>query len=125
MSNDTDKMAVVLKEQIEKFRKIFKLPDIGTAALMEAQLSIQTAAEISQRQLEILRATAEHLASMLQDTKLSTTQQRDLAVKALEAALTSSKELAEMTVKFNTEAFDLVEQRLTENFGEMRKSWNS
>jgi hypothetical protein len=81
MSNDTDKLAEALKQQIEKFRQTFKLPDMDTSALIEnqrktidamsraAQLSNQTATEISQRQLEIPRSTAEHVATMVPQRK--------------------------------------------------------
>ena len=110
-------------------------PDIDIPALAErqrktidamsraVQLSKETAAEVSKRQLEIMRAGAEHLASMLQDLNLSAEQQRALATKSFESAMSSASELAEMTAKSNNETFELVKQRMTDNFEEIRKNW--
>ncbi len=135
MDGDTEKFAENLKEQIEQLRHAFKLPDIDTSALIATQrktidaitratqMSSHAAAEISQRQRDILRATSEHVASMVRDMKLSADQQRELAAKSFEKALASSRELAEMTAQSNAEVFDFVKRRMTENFEEMRKSW--
>jgi len=137
MSYDAEKLAQAFKEQMEKLSQSFKLPDLDVPALVEsqrktieamsraAQLSNETATEFSQRQLEIMRAGSEHLASMLKDMKLSAEQQRALATKSFESALTSARELAEMTSKSNKEAFDQIKQRMADNFEEMRKSWKS
>ena len=137
MSYDAEKLAQAFKEQMEKLAQSFKLPDLDVPVLVEsqrktieamsraAQLSNETATEFSRRQLEIMRAGSEHLASMLKDMKLSAEQQRALATKSFEAALTSARELAEMTSKSNKEAFDQVKQRMADNFEEMRKSWKS
>ena len=137
MTTDADKVAQALKEQIEKLSQTFKLPDVDVAALLEKQrkaigaisranqLSNETTAEVSQRQLEILRSTSEHVASMVRDMKLSSEQQREFATKSFEAALARTRELAEMTAKSNTEVYNLIRQRMTDNFEEMRKSWKA
>jgi len=137
MTTDADKIAQTLKEQIEKLSQTFKLPAIDVPALIEkqrqaidaiskaAQLSNEAAADVSRRQLEILRSASEQVASMVQDMKLSAEQQRELAAKSFETALTSARELGEMTAKSNAEVFNLVKQRMTDNFEEMRKSWKS
>jgi phasin family protein len=80
-----------------------------------AQLTAEGAAAISQRQLEMLRATSEQLATALRDMKLSSQQQSEFAGKTFEAALASTRELAEMTVKSNTEVFNVVKQKMTED----------
>ena len=137
MTTEADKVAQALKEQIEKLSQTFKLPAVDVAALLEKQrkaidaisranqLSNETTAEVSQRQLEILRSTSEHVVSMVRDMKLSGEQQRELATKSFEAALARTRELAEMTAKSNTEVFNLIRQRMTDNFEEMRKSWKA
>jgi phasin family protein len=137
MSHDAEKFAQAFKEQMEKLALTLKLPDLDVPALVEsqrktieaisraAQLSNETATEFSRRQLEIMRAGSEHLASMLKDMKLSAEQQRALATKSFGAASTSARELAEMTSKSNKEAFDQIKQRMADNFEEMRKSWKS
>jgi hypothetical protein len=60
-----------------------------------AQLSNEAATEVSQRQLEIFRATSEHLAAMLRDMKLSSDQRREIAAKAFESAAKNARELAD------------------------------
>jgi len=137
MTTDADKIAQTWKEQIEKLQETFKLPNIDVSALVDkqrqavdamskaAQLSSEAAADVSRRQLEIFKSTSEHVAAMVRDMKLSGEQQRELAAKSFEAALTSARELAEMTAKSNAEVFNLVKQRMTENFEQIRKSWKS
>ncbi|MBR0691532.1 TIGR01841 family phasin [Bradyrhizobium manausense] len=137
MTTDADKIAQAVKEQMEKFSQTFKLPDVDVKALIErqrntidaiakaAQLSNETAAEVSRHQLEILRSASEHVASMMRDMKLSGEQGRELAAKSFEAALTSAREFAEMTAKSNAEVFNLIKQRMTDNFEQMRKNWRS
>lgn len=135
MVGDAERLAFTFRERIEKLAETINLPDIDIPALAErqrktidamsraAQMSKETAAEVSKRQLEIMRAGAEHLASMLQDLKLSAEQQRALATKTFESALTSANEFAEMTSTSNNEAFELVKQGMTDNFEEIRKRW--
>ena len=135
MTTGTDKLAQAWKEQIEKVSKTFNLPDVDVSSLIErqkktidaissaAQLSREAVAEVSHRQLEILRSTSEHVASMVRDMKLSAEQQRELSAKSFEAAISSARELAEMTAKSNTEVFDFIKQRMTSNFETMRKNW--
>ena len=134
---DADKVAQAWKEQIEKLSQTFKLPEVDVPALIEkqrktidaiskaAQLSNEAAMEVSHRQLEILRSTSEHVATMVREMKLSGEQQRELAAKSFEAALSSARELAEMTAKSNAEVFNLIKQRMTDNFEEMRKNWKA
>ena len=62
---------------------------------------------------------------MVRDMKLTGEQQRELAAKSFEAALSGARELAEMTAKSNAEVFDLIKQRMTDNFEEMRKNWKT
>jgi phasin family protein len=137
MTTDADKVAQAWKEQIEKLSQTFKLPDLDVAALIQnqrhtidamskaAQLSNEAATEVSRRQLEILRSTSEQVAAMVREMKLSGEQQRELAAKSFEAALKSARDLAEMTAKSNTEVFNLIKQRMTDNFEEMRKNWKA
>ena len=104
MTSDIDKATEVMKEQIARRMQNFKLPDIDISALVDrqrrnieaisraAQLTNETATEVSQRQLEIFRATSEHLAVMLCDMKLSSEQRQEIATKAFDAAVTGSRD---------------------------------
>lgn len=79
MTEEIDAVTASMKEQISKMMQSFKLPDVDMAALVEgqrknidamarvAQLTTEGATAISQRQLEIFRATSERLSSMFRD----------------------------------------------------------
>jgi phasin family protein len=133
MTSEIDNATEGMKQQIDKMMQSFGLPDVDISALVEnqrrnieamskaAQLTNEAATEVSQRQLEIFRTSSEYLATMFRDMKLSSQQRREIAAKAFEAAVTSARELAEMTAKSNKDVFDLVKQRMTDNFEEMRK----
>ena len=133
MMSEIDKATEAMKEQIARMMQNFKLPDVDISALVDhqrrnieamskaTQLTNETATELSQRQLEMFRATSEHLAAMLRDMKLSGEQRRDIAAKAFESAVKNARELAEMTARSNREVFDFVKQRMRDNFEQMRK----
>jgi phasin family protein len=136
MTSEIDDATEAMKQQIARMMQNFKLPDVDISALVDnqrrnieamskaAQLTNQAATEVSQRQLEIFRASSEQLAAMLRDMKLSSEQRREIAAKAFEAAAASARELAEMTAKSNKEVFELAKQRMTDNFEQMRKMFS-
>lgn len=137
MSQEIEAATKAMQEQLTKLTESFKIPSADIDAMMEsqrknieamakaAQLTAEGVAAVSQRQLEIFRATSEQLAAALRDMKLSGEQQRDLARKTFEAALANTRELAEMTVKSNREVFDVMKQRMTEDFEQIRTSFLS
>jgi phasin family protein len=133
MTSEIDQATEAMKEQIARMMQNFKLPDVDISALVDnqrrnieamskaAKLTNEAATEVSQKQLEIFRSTSENLAAMLRDMKLSSEQRREIAAKAFESAVTNARELAEMTAKSNNEVFEIVKQRMTDNFEQMRK----
>ena len=135
MTEEIDAVTASMKEQISKMMQSFKLPDVDMAALVEgqrknidamarvAQLTTEGATAISQRQLEIFRGTSERLSSMFRDMNLTSAERSEIARKAFETAMTNARELAEMTAKSNNEVFDVVKQRMTESFEQMRNSF--
>ena len=135
MTEDVDTATKAMKAQLTKLMESFKIPGVDVDGLVEsqrknieamskaAQLTAEGAAAISQRQLEILRTTSEHLTTALQDMKLSSQQQGEFARKAFESALASTRELAEMTAKSNADVFNVMKQRMTEDFEQMRKAF--
>jgi phasin family protein len=137
MTEEVDAATKAMKAQLDKLMESVKIPGVDVDALMAsqrknietisraAQLTAEGAAAISQRQLEILRATSEQLTTALRDMKLSSQQQGEFARKAFEAALANTRELAEMTVKSNTEVFNVVKQRMAEDFEQMRTAFLS
>jgi phasin family protein len=86
-----------------------------------AQLTNEAATEVFHRQLEIFRSASEQVSAMLRDLKLSNEQRRDIATQAFDNASARARELAEMTAKSNREIYELVKQRMTENFDQLRK----
>jgi phasin family protein len=132
MTEQIEAATKAMKEQLVRLTESFKIPGVDIDALMESQrknieamskaahLTAEGAAAISQRQLEILRATSEQLTTALRDMKPSSQEQGEFARKAFETALASTRELAEMTVKSNTEVFNVVKQRMADDFEQMR-----
>lgn len=137
MTQEIDAATKAMKEQFAKLTESLQVPGMDIDALIEsqrknieamskaAQLTSEGATAISQRQLEILRVTREQLSAAMRDMKLSSEQQGEFARKAFETAITSARELAEMTVKSNTEVFDVVKQRIAEDFEKMRNAFLS
>jgi phasin family protein len=133
MVTEIDKAAESMREQIGNMTKNFNLPDVDISAMIEtqrrnidamskaAQLTNEAATEVFHRQLEIFRSASEQVAAMLRDLKLSNEQRRDIATQAFDNASARARELAEMTAKSNREIYELVKQRMTENFDQLRK----
>lgn len=135
MTEEINATTEAMKEQISKMMQGFKFPDVDMTALVEgqrknidamakvAQLTTEGATAMSQRQLEIFRATSEHLSSMFRDMKLTSAERSEIAKKAFDAAMTNARELAEMTAKSNNEVYGVVKQRMTESFEQMRDAF--
>jgi phasin family protein len=137
MNQEIEAATKAMKEQLAKLAESFKIPGVDTDALMESQrknieaiskagqLTAEGAAAISRRQLEFLSATSEQIATALREMKLSGEQQGEFARKTFEAAFANARELAEMTAKSNREVFEVVKQRMTEDFEQIRTSFLS
>jgi len=135
MTQDIEAATKAMKEQFAKLTENLKVPGVNIDALIEsqrknieamseaAQLTAEGAAAISRRQLEILRVTNEQVRTAIRDMKLSSEQQGEFARKAFETAIASARELAEMTVKSNTDVYNVVKQRVTEDFEKMRTAF--
>ena len=135
MTQDIEAVTKAMKEQFAKLTENLKGPGVNIDALIEsqrknieamseaAQLTAEGAAAISRRQLEILRVTNEQVRTAIRDMKLSSEQQGEFARKAFETAIASARELAEMTVKSNTDVYNVVKQRVTEDFEKMRTAF--
>jgi len=121
-----------------KFAKQFNLPNVDGSAVMKAQqknLEAVTAANrvalegmqaLARRQVEIVRQASEDFgkaANELSGSKSfedSLVKQADLAKGAFEQALSNLRELTEMTVKSQSEAADLLNARVAEQFDEFK-----
>lgn len=90
------------------------------------QAAVQGFQAVAQRQSEILlqavneiSTAAQQLATVSSPQDL-TSKQAELAKKAFEQALVNAKELAEIISKSNTEAFSIINKRVTESLNELK-----
>ena len=90
------------------------------------QAAVQGMQAVAQRQAEILSQAMNEVSSVAQELssagnpKDMTTKQADLVRKAFEQALANMRELAEMVSKSNTEAFAIINKRVTESLQELK-----
>ena len=116
-----------------------KIPGFDLQAIMDAQrkniealnaanqAAVQGMQAVAQRQAEILSqsmsevsSVAQQLASVGSNPQEMTTKQAELVRKAFEQALANMRELAEMVSKSNTEAFAIINKRVTESLQELK-----
>ncbi|HOB60513.1 MAG TPA: phasin family protein [Candidatus Competibacteraceae bacterium] len=90
------------------------------------QAAVQGMQAVAQRQAEILSQAMSEVSSVAQELssagnpKDMTTKQAELVRKAFEQALANMRELAEMVSKSNTEAFAIINKRVTESLQELK-----
>lgn len=90
------------------------------------QTAVQGLQAVAQRQAEILSQTMTEVSSVAQQFSNSgnpqemTAKQAELVRKAVEQALSNARELAEMVSKSNTEAFAIINKRVTESLQELK-----
>ncbi|CDH46308.1 MAG: phasin family protein [Candidatus Competibacteraceae bacterium] len=91
------------------------------------QTAVQGMQAVAQRQAEILSqamsevsAVVQQLSSAGSNPQEMTAKQAELARKGFEQALANARELAEMVSKSNTEAFAIINKRVTESLQELK-----
>ena len=109
-----------------KLMKDFKLPGVDIATIMEREKkNIQALTEANRvafegwqalvrRQAEILQESIKQAVGSLQGEDVGT-KRMDVASNAFEIALSNMRELAELAVKSQKEAFDIIRKRVEEN----------
>ena len=123
---------------ITKYLGDFKVPGVDVDTLVTRQkkniealteanrLAYDGLQAVVKRQVEILRQTMDEVGRAGQDITAPGTpqdkaaKQTELAKDAFERSLSNARELAEMIAKANSEAFDLLNKRFTQNLEEMR-----
>ena len=116
----------------------FKIPTFDVDALMAAQsrnIEAFTAAttvvtdgykELAARQAEIVRGAVDECVSTVRelmtvkDPKDGAAKQAAFAKSAFENSVTQTRELADLATKANTEAFDVLNKRVSEGLYEMK-----
>lgn len=90
------------------------------------QICYEGVQAVAQRQAEIMRKSFEDCSRVVQemakpgDVEDRLTRQADAAKDAYEASVANMRELAELSVKSNSEAVELLNKRMTEAFDELR-----
>jgi len=115
----------------------FKVPGIDVAALVEARrhdiaalsqankVAYEGMQELARKQAEILRATLELQTSVTETAGGAkpvalTGHPAELVEQAIQKALSNMRELAEVAVKTQTEAFTIISKRAMENVEEVK-----
>jgi len=119
---------------IGKMMEQFKVSGIDVGKIVEAQrkdIEALTQAnqaayagvqELAKRQAEILQETmAEWQAAMSRMGSGDTSAQAELAQKALGKAVNNMREMAELTAKSQTQAWEVIQKRFRENLADMMK----
>ena len=97
-------------------------------ALTQAnQLAVEGVQALMRRQVEITRQAMEDFSAMFRDFVQPNGSPEDRFAKqaeyskhAIEKSLSNAKELTELVTKANTEAFNVISKRVTENLDEVR-----
>jgi len=127
------------KFDVTKMLGDVKIPGFDVQAIMDAQrkniealtaanqTAVQGMQAVAQRQAEILSqamnevsSIAQQLASSASNPQEMTAKQAEVVRKAFEQALANARELAEMVSKSNTEAFAIINKRVTESLQELK-----
>lgn len=127
---------------VEELLERFRLPGIDLPALMDAQRkNVQALQEanqkayngalaLAQRQVEILEETMRQWQNAAKELTSKTpaesvgAKQVDLAKKAIENALGNMRELAEMAVNSQAQAYDVIGKRVQASIEELREYLN-
>jgi phasin family protein len=96
-------------------------------ALTQAnQLAIEGVQAVARRQVEIARQALEEFSSYVRELSAPTSpedriaKQAELSKQAIEKGVANARELTEMVTKANTEAFNVINKRVTEGLEEVR-----
>jgi phasin family protein len=114
----------------------FKLPGFDPSAVAAAQQknldaiasanrkALEGYQAIARRQAEIFQDNLKEIAAMIKATPdVNAAKQADVLRQAVEKAVAQMRELAEMTAKTNTEAYEAITQRMNETMEDFRKSF--
>jgi phasin family protein len=84
--------------------------------------------EVAKKQREIFEAAIKDVTAIVQEYKPggspqeAMAKQSEFAKKAMDAAITNTRDIAELVQKSSTEAFKIVQDRMKESYDEIRSS---
>ncbi|MDB5409671.1 MAG: mms16 [Rhodospirillales bacterium] len=124
---------------VTKVMADFRVPGVDVEAVVASQrkniealtqanqLAVEGVQALLRRQSEIARSAIEEFSSMFKDFVQPTSSPEDKIAKqaeyskvALEKGLANARELTELVTKANTEAFNVINKRVTETLDEVR-----
>ena len=122
-----------------KMMEQFRIPGVDLQAMLEARrkdveavvqanrVAFQGVQALVQRQTEILQQTMSEWQKAAQglsgkDPGAAMGSQAELAKQAFEKALQNMRELAELAVKAQSDAYEVIKQRMHENIEELRSA---
>jgi len=123
---------------MSKMMADYKVPGVDVDAILSAQrrnieavtaanqLAFEGLQAVMRRQAEILRQTMEETSAMMSEMMTAgtpedkVTKQAELVKAAFEKAIANMKELAEMVAKSNSEAAEVLSNRVKENIEEVK-----
>jgi phasin family protein len=124
---------------VTKVMSEFRVPSVDVDAVVASQrkniealtqanqLAVEGVQAVARRQVEIARQAMEEFSAMIRDLAQPVSpedriaKQAEFSKLALEKGLTNARELTEMVAKANTEAFNVINKRLTESLDEVRE----
>ena len=124
---------------VTKVMSEFRVPTVDVDAVVASQrkniealtqanqLAVEGVQALARRQVEIARQAMEEFSVMIRDLAQPVSpedriaKQAEFSKVALEKGLTNARELTEMVAKANTEAFNVINKRLTESLDEVRE----
>ncbi|MGF1474885.1 MAG: phasin family protein [Geminicoccaceae bacterium] len=92
------------------------------------QLLMEAAQAVAKREFEIMQSTMDEAVKATKDLagetdpKANASMRLDLAKQSVETALNNMREITEMAVKSNQEAFGILNKRTLESFDEAKKA---
>lgn len=131
----------ISKFDMSKYLGDFKVPGMDIDSLVSSQrkniealtqankLAFEGVQAVVKRQAEILRQTVDEIAQVTKDIaepgnpQDKAAKQTEIAKDAFERSLSNMRELSEMIAKANSEAFDLLNKRFTQNLDEVRDAF--
>ena len=124
---------------VTKVMSDFRLPGVDLEAVAASQrkniealtqanqLAVEGVQAVVRRQVEIAKQAMESFSTMFADLVQPTSSPEDRLAKqaefskqALEKGVSNARELTELLTKANTEAFNVINKRVTESFDEVR-----
>ena len=127
-----------LNYDVTKLMGDFRVPGVDVDAVVATQrkniealtqanqLAVEGIQAVARRQVEIARQAVDEFSTVVREFTSPTSPEDRLAKQAeftktiLEKALANARELAELVTKANTEAFNVLNKRVTESLDEVR-----